>query len=76
MHISKADTFMKGINGGFHTIPWLKILLKGYKISDRSLIYTLQCILLPCDTICDSAVFHVTAHDNYANSTYEQHEDS
>ena len=31
---------------------------------------TLQCILLSCDTVCDSAVFRMTAHDIYANSAH------
>ena len=29
---------------------------------------TLQCILLSCESICDTAVLHMTAHDIYANS--------
>ena len=30
----------------------------------------LQRILSPSDTICESTVFHMTAHNIYANSAY------
>ena len=32
---------------------------------------TLLCILLSCDTICDSSVFCMTAHDICANSAHD-----
>ena len=60
----------------------LEIKLQGHEIRGHSFICTLQCDLLPFDTICDSAVFHMisydrsrrahdlyTARDSYANNT-------
>ena len=32
---------------------------------------TLQCILLSRDTVCDSAVFRMTAHDICANRAHD-----
>ena len=40
----------------YHSL--VKIQLKAHKIKGHLFICTLQCILLYCDTICDSAVFH------------------
>ena len=49
----------------------VEIQLKCYKIRGHSFICTLQCILLPCDTVCDSAVCRMTAHDICANSAHD-----
>ena len=53
----------------YHSL--VEIQLKGHKFRGYSFICTLQCILLPCDTICNSAVFHMTIHNIYANSTQD-----
>ena len=49
----------------------VEIQLKRHKIRGHSFICTLQCILLSCDTICDSTVFRMTAHDICANSAHD-----
>ena len=53
----------------YHSL--VEIQLIGHKFGGHSFICTLQCILLPCDTICDSAVSHMTAHDIYANNAHD-----
>ena len=77
LHISKADTNI--FIGGFQTkmrgagfIPFLgwNTILKHHKIGGHSFICTLQCILLPCDTVCVSAVFRMTAHDICTNNAH------
>ena len=60
---------MRGARVTFHTL--VEIQLKRHKIRSHSFVWTLQCILLPCDTICDSAVFRMTAHDICANSPHD-----
>ena len=50
---------------------FVEIQLKRHKIRGHAFIRTLQCILLSCDTICDSAVFRMTAHDICANSAHD-----
>ena len=37
---------------------------------------TLQCILLSCDTVSDSAVFRMTAHDICTNSAHDPYANS
>ena len=48
------------------------IQLNRHKIGGHSFICTLQCILLSCDIVCDSAVSRMTAHDICANSAHDQ----
>ena len=56
-----------GESGGFHTITWLKSVKR--PLNQRPFIhFTLQCILLSRVTIRDSAGFHMTAQEIYANS--------
>ena len=75
LHISKAGT--KIFIGGFHTkmrvvdfIPFFgRNTVKRTIISEVILIFHyLQAILLPCDTIFDSAVFRMSAHDICAST--------
>ena len=63
--------FKQGREGrvSFHFLA--AIQFKRHKIRGYSFICTLQCILPSCDTICDSAVFHMTAYDIYANSAHD-----
>ena len=57
-----------------------KVLLPAYKVllpsspngyTTELSICTLQCILLSCDTVCDFAVFRMTAHDICAISPHD-----
>ena len=52
---------------------WVEIQLKGHKIRDHyeSFACALQYILLSCDTLCNSAVFHMTTHDIYVKSIHD-----
>ena len=76
--MSKADTkiFIGGFQAkmrgaGFIPFSLVEIQLKHHRIRDHSFICTLQCILLSCDTVCDSAVFRMTAQDICANSAHD-----
>ena len=58
LHIQKP-TLKSPLMGVVGFIPFLgKIQLNGHKIKGHLFICTLQFILLSCDTICDSAVYH------------------
>ena len=75
LQISKADTKISigGFQARVRVVGFISFLgwntAKGHKIRGHSFICTLQCILLPCNT--NSAVFHITAHDIYANSAHD-----
>ena len=83
MHISNSDTKISiggfqarvgrggGGGGGGSVHSLVEKQFKRQKFRGHSFICTLQCILLSCDTTCDSAVFHMTAHDIYANSAHD-----
>ena len=62
--------FKQGCEWWVYCHSLVEIQLEGQKIRGHSFICTLQCSLLPCDTICASAVFHMTAHDIYGKNAH------
>ena len=60
-----------GGGGGGSSHSLVEIRLKCHKVRGHSFNCTLQCILLSCDSVCDSAVFRMTAHDICANSAHD-----
>ena len=77
LHISKATLkpslvdFKQKWEERVSSHSFVEIQIKRHKIRGHSFFCTLQCIMLSRDTVCDSAVFCMTAHNICANSAHD-----